>query len=55
MSSLSIPGGIIIVAGAAVAIVVGVGFKHLFTKLEIYGKTIEGHLNDFVDWVIFWD
>ncbi len=55
MAAASIPGGIIVVGGAVIAIVVGVGINHLFTKLEIGGNTIEGHLNDFVDWLIFWD
>ena len=54
-SSLAIPGGIIIVGGAIIAVGVGVAINHLFTKLEIGGNTIEGHLNDFVDWLIFWD
>lgn len=54
-SSLAIPGGVIIVGGAIIAVVVGIAINHLFTKLEIGGSTIEGHLNDFVDWLIFWD
>lgn len=54
-SSLAIPGGIIIVSGAIIAVGVGIAINHLFTKLEIGGNTIEGHLNDFVDWLIFWD
>ena len=54
-SSLAIPGGLIVVGGAVIAVVAGVAINHLFTKLEIGGNTIEGHLNDFVDWLIFWD
>ena len=54
-SSLAIPGGVIIVGGAIIAVVAGIAINHLFTKLEIGGNTIEGHLNDFVDWLIFWD
>ena len=54
-SSLAIPGGVIIVGGAIIAVVVGIAINYLFTKLEIGGNTIEGHLNDFVDWLIFWD
>ena len=54
-SSLAIPGGVIIVGGAVIAVVAGIAINHLFTKLEIGGNTIEGHLNDFVDWLIFWD
>ncbi len=54
-SSLAIPGGVIIVGGTMITVVVGIAIKHLFTKVEIGGNTIEGHLNDFVDWLIFWD
>ena len=54
-SSLAIPGGVIIIGGAVIAVVAGIAINHLFTKLEIGGNTIEGHLNDFVDWLIFWD
>ena len=52
---LSIAGGAIIVGWAIIAVVAGIAINHLFTKLEIGGNTIEGHLNDFVDWLIFWD
>ena len=54
-SSLAIPGGVIIVGGAMITVAVGIAIKHLFTKVEIDGNTIEGQLNDFVDWLIFWD
>ena len=54
-SSLAIPGGVIIVGGAVIAVFAGIAINHLFTKLEIGGNTIEGYLNDFVDWLIFWD
>jgi len=54
-SSLAIPGGVIIVGGAVIVIGVGVSFNHLFTKVEFFGNTIEGHLNDLADWIIFWD
>ena len=54
-SSLAIPGGVIIVGGAVIAVVAGIAINYLFTKLEIGGNTIEGHLNNFVDWLIFWD
>lgn len=54
-SSLAIPGGFIIVGGAVIAVALGVAINHLFTELEICGKTIEEYLNDFVDWLIFWD
>lgn len=48
-------GGIVVVAGAVGAIIIGVAINHLFTKLEIGGNTIEEHLNNFFDWLIFWD
>ncbi|MCM1260332.1 MAG: hypothetical protein NC182_05295 [Prevotella sp.] len=54
-SSLAIPGGLIIVGGVIIAVGVGIAINHLLTKLEIGGNTIEGHLNDFFDWLIFWD
>lgn len=54
-ASTTIPGGLIIVGGAVVAIGVGVGLSHLYTKVEIAGKTIEEYLEDFVDWIVFWD
>ena len=40
-------GGIVVVAGAVGAIIIGVAINHLFTKLEIGGNTIEEHLNNF--------
>ncbi len=55
MAAASIPGGIVVVGGAVIVVGVSVGINHLFTKLEIGGNTIEGHLNDFIDWLIFWD
>lgn len=54
-SSLSIPGAVIVVGGAVIAIGVGIAINHLASKLTIGGNTIEGHLNDFADWLIFWD
>lgn len=52
-SSLVIPGGIIIVGEAIIAVGVGIAINHLFTKLEIGVNTIEKHLNDFANWLIF--
>lgn len=54
-SSLAIPGGIIIIGGAIFGIGVGIAIDYLATKLEIGGNTIEGHLNNLVDLLIFWD
>lgn len=54
-SSLSIPGAVIVVGGAVIAIGVGIAINHLASKLTVGGNTIEGHLNDFADWLIFWD
>ena len=54
-SSLSIPGAVIVVGGAVIAVGVGIAINHLATKLTIDGNTIEGHLNNFADWLIFWD
>ena len=48
-------GGIVVVGGAIVAIIAGVAINHLFTKAEIGGNTLEGHLNNLADWLIFWD
>ena len=48
--------GVIVVVGSAiVAIISGVAINHLFTKAEIGGNTLEGHLNNLEDWLIFWD
>ena len=55
LTTVGIPGGIIVIAGAVGAIIIGIGINHLFTKLGIAGNTIEGHLNNFFDWLIFWD
>ena len=55
MAAASIPSGIVVVGGAIIAILAGVGINYLFTKADFFGNTIEGHLNDFVDWLIFWD
>ena len=55
LTATGIPGGIIVVAGAVVSILVGIAINHLLTKLEIAGNTIEGHLNNLLDWIIFWD
>ena len=54
-SSLAIPGAVIVVGGAVIAVGVGIAINHFATKLMIFGNTIEGHLNNFVDWLIFWD
>ena len=50
-----IPGGVVVLIGGAAAIVIGTGINYLITELEIEGNTIEGLLNTFVDWLIFWD
>lgn len=55
LAMAGVPGGIVVVAGAVAALIIGIGINHLFTKLEIGGNTIEGHLNNFIDWLIFWD
>ena len=55
MTAASIPGGIVVVGGAVIAILAGVGLNYLFTEVNFFGNTIECHLNDFVDWLIFWD
>jgi len=54
-ASTALPGGVIILMGAAAAIIIGVAINHTLTKWNIAGETIEGHLNNFVDWLIFWD
>lgn len=55
LTAAGIPSGVIVVAGAVVSILVGIAINHLLTKLEIAGNTIEGHLNNLLDWIIFWD
>ena len=52
---LGAPGGAVVVAGAIVAVAVGVGINYVFTQADFFGNTLEGYLNDFVDWLIFWD
>ena len=54
-SSMAVPGGVIVVGGAIIAIGTGMAINQLLTNLTIGGNTIEGYLNDFVDWLIFWD
>lgn len=49
------PGGAVVVAGAIVAVAVGVVINYVFTQADFFGNTLEGYLNDFVDWLIFWD
>ena len=55
MAAASIPGGIVVVGGAVITILSGVGINYLLTEVDFFGNTIEGHVNDFVDWLIFWD
>ena len=54
-ASTALPGGVIILMGAAAAILVGVAINYALTEWNIGGNTIEGHLNNFFDWLIFWD
>ena len=54
-SSLAIPGGILVVGGALLAMWISDRMDYLVTKVEILGDTIEGHINNFVDWLIWWD
>ena len=55
MAAASIPGGIVVLGGAVIAILAGVRINYLLTEVDFFGNTIEGHVNDFVDWLIFWD
>lgn len=55
LATTAIPGGVVVLLGVAGAIVIGTGINHIFTKMKIGGNTIEGHLNTFADWLIFWD
>ncbi len=55
LSATALSGGWIILLSAGAAFLVGTAANHLLTKLEIGGNTIEGHLNNFVDWLIWWD
>jgi hypothetical protein len=55
VAGTALPGGAIVLIGAATAIPLGVAINHALTKWNVGGNTIEGHLNDFVDWLIFWD
>lgn len=52
---LGVSGGAVVVVGTIGAIIIGVAINYLFTKLEVSGNTLEGYLNDFADWLIFWD
>ena len=55
LSATALSGGWIILLSAGAAFLAGTATNHLLTKLEIGGNTIEGHLNNFVDWLIWWD
>ena len=55
LSATALSGGWIILLSAGAAFIAGTATNHLLTKLEIGGNTIEGHLNDFIDWLIWWD
>ena len=55
LSATALPVGWIVVLGATVAFLASVATNYLLTNLEIRGNTIEGHLNDFLDWLIWWD
>ena len=55
LASTSIPGGWVILLGAGAAYIVGTATNHFFTKMNIGGNTIEGHLNNLLDWLIWWD
>ena len=54
-ASSAIPGGLLVVGGAALAIGIGIGLNYLISEVEICGDTIEGHINKFIDWLIWWD
>ena len=54
-ASTALPGGAIILIGAAATILIGIAINHALTEWNIGGDTIEGHLNNFIDWLIFWD
>ena len=55
IAGTSLSGGAIVLIGVAGGVLVGVAIHHTLTKLNICGNTIEGHLNNLVDWLIFWD
>ena len=55
LSATALSGGWIILLSAGVAYLAGTAVNHILTKLEIGGNTIEGHLNNLVDWLIWWD
>jgi RHS repeat-associated protein len=49
------PGGIVVVSGAIIAIGVGALVNHLATEVKFMGNTLEDHINNIFDWLIFWD
>ena len=51
----NVPGGIVVVSGAIIAIGVGALINHLATEVEFMGNTLEDHINNIFDWLIFWD
>ena len=55
LATAGVPGGIVVAVGTIAAILIGIEINYLFTKLQIGGNTIEGYLNAFLDWLIFWD
>ena len=55
LSATTLSGGWIVLLGAGAAFLTSTATNHFLTKLEIGGKTIEGHWNDLVDWLIWWD
>ena len=55
LSATTLSGGWIVLLGAGAAFLTSTAINHFLTKLEIEGKTIEGHWNDLVDWLIWWD
>ncbi len=55
LSATALSGGLIILLSAGASFIAGTAVNHLLTKLEIGGNTIEEHLNNLVDWLIWWD
>lgn len=54
-ASTTIPGGILIVGGAVVAILIGEFLEWTLTELPLFGKTYQEREKDYYDWLIFWD
>jgi len=55
LSATALSGGWIILLSAGASFVAGTFVNHLLTKLKMGGNTIEEHLNNLVDWLIWWD